>query len=110
MSKLQLQTVIPKELAGKRLDQALSKLYPEHSRSRIQSWIKAGDVSVNNLSYKQRDKVDFGDVIEINTKLNNVDKYQAEAIDLNIIHEDDALIIINKPAGLVVWPTQHRYH
>jgi len=104
MSKLQLQTIIPKELAGKRLDLALSKLYPEHSRSRIQSWIKVGDVSVNNLSYKQRDKVDFGDVIEINTELNNVDKYQAEAIDLNIIHEDRALIIINKPAGLVVHP------
>lgn len=104
MSKLQLLTIIPKELAGKRLDLALSKLYPEHSRSRIQSWIKVGDVSVNNLSYKQRDKVDFGDVIEINTELNNVDKYQAEAIDLNIIHEDRALIIINKPAGLVVHP------
>jgi 23S rRNA pseudouridine1911/1915/1917 synthase len=104
MSKLQLQTIIPEELAGKRLDQALSQLYPEHSRSRIQSWIKAGDVSVNNLSYKQRYEVNFGDVIDINTEINNVDKYQAEAIDLNIIHEDDALIIINKPAGLVVHP------
>ncbi|MCZ6802460.1 MAG: 23S rRNA pseudouridine(1911/1915/1917) synthase RluD [Proteobacteria bacterium] len=104
MSKLQLQTTIPKELAGKRLDQALSKLYPDHSRSRIQSWIKIGDVSVNNLSYKQRDKVDFGDVIEINTELNNIDKYQPEKIDINIIYEDDAIIIINKPAGLVVHP------
>lgn len=104
MSKLQLQTIIPKELAGKRLDQALSKLYPEHSRSRIQSWIKAGDVSVNNLRYKQRDEVDIGDVVEINTELNNVDKHQPESIDLSIIHEDDAIIIINKPAGLVVHP------
>ncbi len=104
MSKLQLQTIVPGELAGKRLDQALSKLCPEHSRSRIQSWIKSGDVRVNNLSFKQRDQVNFGDVIEINTELNSVDKYQAEAIELNIIHEDDAIIIINKPTGLVVHP------
>lgn len=104
MSKLQLQTIIPEELAGKRLDQALSQLYPEHSRSRIQSWIKAGDVSVNKSSYRQRDEVNTGDVIAIETELNTVDKYQAEAIDLNIIHEDEAIIIINKPAGLVVHP------
>jgi 23S rRNA pseudouridine1911/1915/1917 synthase len=104
MNKLQLQTIVPEELAGKRLDQALSKLYPEHSRSRIQSWIKSGDVRVNNLNIKQRDQVNIGDVIEINTELNSVEKYQAEAIDLNIIHEDDAIIIINKPAGLVVHP------
>ncbi len=104
MSKLQLQTIIPEELAGKRLDQALSRLYPEHSRSRIQSWIKSGDVRVNNLNIKQRDQVSVGDAIEINTELNSVDKYQAEAIELDIIHEDDAIIIINKPAGLVVHP------
>jgi 23S rRNA pseudouridine1911/1915/1917 synthase len=104
MSKLELQTTIPKELAGKRLDQALSQLYPEHSRSRIQSWIKSGDVSVNNLNYKQKDEVNSGDVIEINTELNSIEKHEAEEIDLNIIHEDEAIIIINKPTGLVVHP------
>ena len=104
MSKLHLQTIIPEELAGKRLDQALSQLYPEHSRSRIQTWIKSGDVSVNKSYYRQRDEVNIGDVIEINTELKTVDKLQAEAIELDIIHEDVALIIINKPAGLVVHP------
>jgi 23S rRNA pseudouridine1911/1915/1917 synthase len=104
MSKLQLQTTIPKELAGKRLDQALSQLYPEHSRSRIQSWIKSGDVSVNNINYKQRDEVHSGDVIEIDTEINSIEKHEAEDIDLNIIHEDEAIIIINKPTGLVVHP------
>ncbi len=104
MSKLQIQTSIPEELAGKRLDQALSQLYPEHSRSRIQSWIKSGDVSVNNKNYKQRDEVKVGDVIEINTEINSIEKHQAEAIELEIIHEDDAIIVINKPSGLVVHP------
>jgi len=104
MSKFQFQITVPDELSGKRLDQALSKLCPEHSRSRIQSWIKSGDVSVNNSNYKQKDEVNFGDVIEINTELNSIEKHEAEDIDLNIIHEDDAIIIINKPTGLVVHP------
>lgn len=104
MSKLHLQTTISEDLAGRRLDQALSQLYPEHSRSRIQSWIKAGDVSVNNLKYKQRDVVKTGDLIEVNTEIKNAEKYQPEAIELNIIFEDEALIIINKPVGLIVHP------
>lgn len=104
MPKLQLQIIIPEELAGSRLDQALSQLVPEHSRSRIQSWIKAGDVSVNKSTYKQRSEVRIGDVIEIDTDIKNIDKHQAEAINLNILHEDEALIVINKPAGLIVHP------
>lgn len=104
MSKLQLQIIIPGELSGKRLDQALSHLIPEHSRSRIQSWIKAGDVSVNKSSSKQRAEVHSGDIIEINTEIISIDKHQAEPIKLNILHEDEALIIINKPAGLIVHP------
>lgn len=104
MSKLHLKIVIPAELENKRLDQALSQLCPEHSRSRIQSWIKAGDVSVNKTIYKQRNEVNHGDVVEIETEINNFDKHNAEAIDLDIIYEDEALIVINKPAGLVVHP------
>jgi 23S rRNA pseudouridine1911/1915/1917 synthase len=104
MPKLQLQIIIPEELSGRRLDQALSELVPEHSRSRIQSWIRAGDVSVNKSIYKQRSEVRIGDIIEIDTDIKNIDKHQAEAINLNILHEDEALIIINKPAGLIVHP------
>ncbi len=104
MSKFELQITIPDELAGKRLDQALSVLCPEHSRSRIQSWIKSGEVSVNKLNYKQRDEVNSGDIVKINAELQSLEKCQAEAIDLNIIYEDESIIIINKPAGLVVHP------
>ncbi|GJM05009.1 MAG: pseudouridine synthase [marine bacterium B5-7] len=104
MSKLQLQITIPEELAGSRLDQALSQLVPEHSRSRIQSWIKSGDVYVNKSIYKQRTEVRNGDIIEIDTEITSIEKHQAEAIKLDILHEDEALIIINKPAGLIVHP------
>ena len=104
MRKIQLEIVIPKKFEGKRLDLALSKLFPEHSRSRIQSWIKAGEVEVNNSKYKQRNVVNSGDIIKINTTLKSIDKHQAEHIGLNVIHEDKAIIILNKPAGLVVHP------
>ncbi len=104
MPKLQLQIIIPEELSGRRLDQALSQLIPEHSRSRIQSWIRDGDVSVNKSTYKQRSEVSIGDVIEIDTDIKSIDKHQAEEINLDILHEDEALIIINKPAGMIVHP------
>mgnify|MGYP001426337822 FL=1 len=104
MRKIQLEIVIPEKFKGKRLDLALSKLFPEHSRSRIQSWIKAGEVEVNNSKYKQRNVVNSGDIIKINTTLKSIDKHQAEHIDLDVIHEDKAIIILNKPAGLVVHP------
>lgn len=104
MRKIQLEIVIPEKFKGKRLDLALSKLFPEHSRSRIQSWIKAGKVEVNNSKYKQRNVVNSGDIIKINTTLKSIDKHQAEHIDLDVIHEDKAIIILNKPAGLVVHP------
>ena len=104
MKKIELEITIPKELDGKRLDVALSELLPEYSRSKIQSWIKAGEVGVNNLNHRQRDVVNADDIIKINTVPKNTDKDQAEAIDLNVIHEDDEIIIINKQAGLVVHP------
>ena len=104
MEKIELKTVIPENLKKKRLDFALSELFPEHSRSRIQSWIKEGSVMVNSKNYRQRDLVDAGDVVEINTEQKTFGKDKAESIPLDIIHEDNEIIIVNKPAGLVVHP------
>jgi len=104
MEKIELETVVPKELENKRLDLVLSKLFPKYSRSKIQSWIKAGEVAVNDLNYKQRDTVNYGDVIKINTTFRSIVTDQAESIELNIIYEDNEIIVINKQAGLVVHP------
>ncbi|MGB1800375.1 MAG: 23S rRNA pseudouridine(1911/1915/1917) synthase RluD [Gammaproteobacteria bacterium] len=104
MSKFQRQISVPEELDGKRLDQALAKLCPEHSRSRLQSWIKSGDVTVNKSNYKQRGEVNSGDIIEIDAEIHTGESYEAEAIELDIIYSDESIIIINKPAGLVVHP------
>ena len=104
MNRLQYQISVPEELEGKRLDQVIASLCPEHSRSRIQAWIKSGDVSVNKQKYKQRDIVNSGDVIDIDTLIEAIDEYQPEKIPLDIIYEDDAIIIVNKPCNLVVHP------
>jgi 23S rRNA pseudouridine1911/1915/1917 synthase len=61
-------------------------------------------VEVNNSKYKQRNVVNSGDIITINTTLKSIDKHQAEHIGLDVIYEDKAIIILNKPAGLVVHP------
>ena len=67
MDKIEFETRVPEVLADKRLDQVLAVLCPEHSRSRIQAWINAGDVRVNHAVIKQKDKVKSGDIIEVNT-------------------------------------------
>ena len=85
MKKIELEIAIPKELDGKRLDVALSKLLPEYSRSKIQSWIKAGEVEVNNLNHRQRDVINANDIVRINTALKDIGKDQAEAIELKSI-------------------------
>ena len=104
MSKIELKTPVPDELAGKRLDQIMTVLIPEHSRSRIQSWIKEGMITVNDNKIRQRDTVNLGDIIQANIEFNEIDEYEPEDIPLDIIYEDDALIVINKPAGLIVHP------
>jgi 23S rRNA pseudouridine1911/1915/1917 synthase len=104
IDKLQLEAVITDDLSGKRLDQALAIVFSEHSRSRLQQWIKNGTVLVNNRILRQRDQVYSGDRISINTELPAETTCNAEKIPLTVIYEDEELIILNKPAGMVVHP------
>jgi len=102
---LQLEGIIQDESAGLRLDQALAQLFPEFSRGRITKWIKAGEVSVDEQQLRPRDSVAGGEHIVIAAHIEVVDDtWIAEAIQLDIIHEDDDVVIINKPAGMVVHP------
>lgn len=102
---------IPPDYAGMRLDAALAKMYPEHSRSRLQEWLKAGLVSVDGVPTADKNagkrRVLGGEEIEFGEAIGDLLQTQgnaAEDIALNIVFEDDALIVINKPAGLVVHP------
>lgn len=91
-------------MAGQRLDQALAQLFSQYSRSRLQQWLRQGCVRVDGRQPRARDKVFGGERIEIEAVLEAQGEWQAEPIALDIVYEDEAVIVLNKPAGLVVHP------
>lgn len=104
ISQLKLTIVVPQNLDNYRLDLALSTLLPEYSRARIQEWIKAGYVAVDEKKIRSKDKVFISQTIDIQAEIATITKLQAQSIALNIIYEDQDIIIVNKPAGLVTHP------
>lgn len=102
MTKLTAE--VPYEMAGMRLDQALAELFADYSRSKLQTWIKSGRVYVNGVALKPRDKLEGGELIALDAEAEAVISFAAEDIPLDIVYEDDSLLVVNKPAGLVVHP------
>jgi 23S rRNA pseudouridine1911/1915/1917 synthase len=100
-----IELKIPQELAGLRLDTALSRLLPEHSRTRIKGWIDAGQVQVGKLKCKPRDMVSAGSCVEVRMSADAPPtEAQPEAIAITVVHEDRDVLVVDKPAGLVVHP------
>lgn len=95
---------IPEEFAGQRLDQALAKMFPEYSRSRLKSWLLGGAITVDGLTPRPRDPVLGGERVHMRVEPDCDVDADPEPIALNVVFEDEALIVINKPAGLVVHP------
>ena len=105
MKNIVLTIVIPPELQGKRLDAVAAQLLPDYSRTQIQTWILAGNVFINDCVIKKtRHLVTAEETIVIRAELPEKTSSTAQFIALDIIYEDDALIIINKPVGLIVHP------
>ena len=98
------RVAVPPESAGRRLDQVLAELFPEYSRSRLQQWVKEGRVRVDGKSMRPKDKLQGIEEIELEPVVEAEQRWEAEAIPLDIRYEDKDLIVINKPAGLVVHP------
>lgn len=96
--------VIPEEFAGLRLDQALARMFPEYSRSRLKEWLLAGSISVVGGPTRPRDAVAGGETVTMEPKVEVEVRAEAEPIALDIVHEDKDLLVVNKPAGLVVHP------
>jgi 23S rRNA pseudouridine1911/1915/1917 synthase len=94
----------PPELAGRRLDQALAALLPQYSRTRIQRWIEEGAVRINGLAPRARDLVVGGETATVEARQADETMIAAEELPLDIVHQDAAIIVINKPPGLVVHP------
>ena len=96
---------IPQNLGGLRLDQALQQMLPEYSRSRLQAWIKQGLVSAGEQPVSAKLKVWGGEQIRIVPQVAPEENaFKAQDIALDIVHEDEHILVINKPAGLVVHP------
>jgi 23S rRNA pseudouridine1911/1915/1917 synthase len=96
---------VPYALAGMRLDQVLAELFSDYSRSKLQTWIKAGRVAVNDtIILSPKAKLDGGEEITLDAEPEVVIEAAPEPIPLDIVFEDDSLLIVNKPAGLVVHP------
>jgi 23S rRNA pseudouridine1911/1915/1917 synthase len=97
--------IIPLELAGLRLDQALARLMPGESRSRLAKLIESGHVRVDGEPAAVRAKVKSGEAVEVTLVPRPSDNaFRPEAIALDVVHEDDDVLVIDKPAGLVVHP------
>lgn len=97
--------IIPAEHAGRRLDQSLAELLPEFSRSRIQAWIDAGLVQIAHAQASRKLKVWGGEAVDVAVETHPAElPHQAEAIALNIVYEDAAILVIDKPTGLVTHP------
>ncbi|SAL43319.1 RluA family pseudouridine synthase [Caballeronia telluris] len=96
---------VPDEFAGERLDKVLARIFPEFSRSRLQGWIEAERVQIDGAPAKVRQPVPLGATITLVPDLLPEQlAFTPEPVPLDIVYEDDALVVINKPAGMVVHP------
>ena len=103
--QISLQAEVPVELGGKRLDQILAQLFPDFSRSRIKTWILEDKVTVDGEVYNTpREKLLGGESVAIETVIEAAREYEAQDIALDIVYDDDDILVINKPMGLVVHP------
>ncbi len=99
-----LNANIPPESAGRRFDAALADLFPDYSRSRLSSWIKAGNVLLNGETVIPRHIVHGGETVELTVRLQREVRASPEQIDLDIRYEDADILVVNKPPGLIVHP------
>jgi 23S rRNA pseudouridine1911/1915/1917 synthase len=101
----ELQTrSIPAELAGLRLDQALARMFPEYSRSRLKEWLLAGAITLDGGPKRPRDAVAGGEIVSLQPQEELSVRAEPEPIALAVVYEDEHLLVVNKPAGLVVHP------
>ena len=101
---LEAQHRIPDAMAGLRLDQAAAELFADYSRERLKAWIKAGDLTLDGRPAKPREKVYGGEWLRLATEIEEETRFAPEEIPLDVVYEDDEVLVVDKPAGLVVHP------
>lgn len=95
---------VPYDMEGQRLDQVVAHLYPQYSRSQLQKWIKAGQIRVDDKILKPKERLTGGEAISLDAVQEPQTDFAPEAIPLDIVYEDADILVINKPAELVVHP------
>jgi 23S rRNA pseudouridine1911/1915/1917 synthase len=101
---IRLRLTVPDEMRGRRLDQVLAELVREYSRSRLQQWIRAGQVSLDDRIPQVRERIHGGEIVCINATIEAQTRSGPEPIPLQVLYADSDLLVIDKPAGLVVHP------
>ena len=105
MSEVNRQTTVPLELAGERVDKAAATLFDEFSRAALSGWIQAGDLTVDGARVKPKIRLLGGETLTLNARLEVKEDWNAaEAVPFDVVYEDADLLVISKPAGVVVHP------
>ena len=104
MTTIRHEAGVPLAAAGRRFDQALAEMFPDYSRSRLSGWIKSGAVTLDGAQAPPRQLLRGGEQVLLQVELEVEVSSEPEAIALEIVHEDEYLLVLNKPAGLVVHP------
>jgi 23S rRNA pseudouridine1911/1915/1917 synthase len=100
-----VRRTLPADCAGLRLDQALARLFPDYSRNRLAGWVRGGQITIDGRVLAPRHKVSGGETIElVPVPREETLAHRGEDLPLDAVHEDAALLVLNKPAGLVVHP------
>ena len=101
--RIQLSAKVGAEYIRERLDAAAADLFPQHSRSTLQAWIRSGDLRIDGRKVKASQKLRGGEKLEIDAQLDSVE-LEPESMALDVRYEDADILVLNKPAGLVVHP------
>jgi 23S rRNA pseudouridine1911/1915/1917 synthase len=98
------RVVVPENLAGRRLDQVAAELIPEYSRTRLKGWIEGGQITLGGRPAEAKRKVRGGEELVLEAELEAAVPLQPEAIPVRVVFQDESLLVVDKPAGLVVHP------
>ncbi len=101
---IERQATVTEDQHGKRLDQVAAELFPDYSRSRLQAWIRDGALLIDGAAVRPRDRVATGNLLTLNAELEEEVSWEGESIALDLVHEDEDVLVINKPPRLVVHP------
>ncbi|MDZ4729167.1 MAG: 23S rRNA pseudouridine(1911/1915/1917) synthase RluD [Xanthomonadales bacterium] len=104
VARIQLHAQTDKADAGKRLDQVAARLFAEYSRGQLQKWIRSGELTVNGQEQKPTYKVLAGVTLVVDAQPEARDETQPQDIPLDLLYSDDDVLVLNKPAGIVVHP------